>query len=87
MILPVPFFHWEPVIRSVTCYQAMCDRCGKAAVRGDYTAWVSAEQAEDAAVAGEWVKLDDGPDAGKLLCDDCWTWSDDEQHVVARPVV
>jgi hypothetical protein len=73
------------VIRPVTYYVAVCDRCGKAYEGYDYSAWSDEDSAELEATESGWEKLDDGPDAGKLLCDECWAWDDEEDCKIAKP--
>jgi hypothetical protein len=72
------------MIREVTMYQALCDRCGRHDENSDYVAWTSAEDA--ILMAEESAFLDDVN--GRLLCGDCWTWSgDDGEKVEKAPLV
>lgn len=82
------------MIREVTYYQAVCDRCGKADDQGEYTAWGDRESALTVALDdGCWQYLDaEGEDVGRcvsdgvtLLCTDCWTWDEDGERIIARP--
>jgi hypothetical protein len=65
------------VIREVTYYVVACDRCGKDADYGDYTAWSDETGARESCC---WEVLN-----GRDLCDDCWTWNEDESEIVEKP--
>lgn len=66
------------MIHEVTMYQAECDRCGHIEDDyGDFAALDDPVQAVDLALNTDvWVKVGD-----RLLCDDCWTWSADDEMV------
>jgi hypothetical protein len=70
------------MIREITMYVAECDRCGKQDNEGDYAAWAEADQAEDVATESGWEKI-----SGRLVCFDCWTYSEDGTTVVEVPAL
>ena len=71
------------MIREVTYYQAVCDRCGHVdddPEFGGCSAWSDADSARSVALESDWVEID-----GKLVCEICWAWSDDDTEIVVRP--
>lgn len=55
------------MIRPVTYYQAVCDRCGSRYVSYDYTAWSDENGALEMALESDWHMADNG----RLTCDFC----------------
>jgi hypothetical protein len=82
------------VCQPVTFYRAVCSRCGKTDTGGEYDAWGDPESAITVALDGDWKGLDKngeethGTTVGivTLLCGDCWTWAEDDEHIVAKPL-
>ena len=73
------------MIHEVTMYQAQCDRCGRIEddYCGDFAALSEPEHAVDLALESDcWQKVDE-----RLLCDECWEWSADEDEMVEKPPV
>lgn len=75
------------MIKEVTMYTVFCDRCGKDAFENssDFVAFSDQESAVTVAKEGgfEQVTKPDGTDA--IVCQECWTWSDDEESIVMKP--
>lgn len=65
--------------KTIEMYQAVCDGCGKVYDEDidDIIAWASSEQAETAAIQGEWHRSLKSTD---LLCPDCYYKEDDEDE-------
>jgi len=70
------------VIRHLLTYVAVCDRCGKTHDGGDYVGWTDAESAHTVAFESDWRLF-----AGRLLCWDCWGYSEDGSLIVELPAV
>lgn len=72
-------------VKEVTFYVAICDRCGReAGLReyGEYSAMADAETAIDMTADTGWEQLpEDQHEGRRLLCPDCWTWTDDGEKV------
>ncbi|NLZ31337.1 MAG: hypothetical protein GX885_11475 [Methanomicrobiales archaeon] len=63
------------MIKEVTMYQAVCDRCG-AIVDEEYMAWSEEWMAIEEAIENDWKEI-----SGKLYCPDCYEIEDDELTV------
>ena len=63
----------------VSCYQAVCDRCGEHVT--DYGDWcaIGPTLSDMWECLPDWLHLN-----GRDLCEDCW-WVDDNDEVVERP--
>lgn len=68
------------MIREVTMYVAICDRCGHEDRDGEYWAWAEADQAETVALESDWRKIGD-----RLVCHLCWTWDDEGNEIIEKP--
>lgn len=76
------------MIKPVTYYVAVCDRCGKEHEGSDYSAWSDAGGALDDATSYDWVMggLHDPEIAdGRLLCPDCVEWDAAGDAVREKP--
>lgn len=66
-------YHAPPVYETVTCYQAVCDRCGEHVT--EYGGWK--------AVTPRWVLWECLPDwqhiNGRDLCERCWFYNDNDE--------
>lgn len=68
-------YHAPPVYEAVSCYQAVCDRCGKHVT--DYGEWCAVGPTPEAMweFMEDWQHID-----GRDLCPSCW-WIDDNDQV------
>lgn len=61
------------MIKPVTMYSMVCDRCGKTLVYDGYiTAWTDECSASEVAQDSEWMNID-----GKDYCPDCYEYDED----------
>lgn len=62
------------MIREVTMYEAVCDRCGKSHINENmgYCAWVDGCGAVEDAYEAGWTEID-----GKLYCPDCYEYNEE----------
>lgn len=61
------------MIKPVTMYSMVCDRCGKTLVYDDYiTAWTDERSTREVAQDSEWMNIDD-----KDYCPDCYEYDED----------
>lgn len=61
------------MIKPVTMYSMVCDRCGKTLVYDDYiTAWTDECSTREVAQDSEWMNID-----GKDYCPDCYEYDED----------
>lgn len=69
------------MIKEVTMYTVICDRCGKDACQGtDWSAWGDKFDAEDVALDADWIQHE-----GKDYCTDCIEWNEDETELIPKP--
>jgi hypothetical protein len=54
------------MIRPVTYYEPVCDRCGTSEADCEYSAWAEEGAAHGAAISNGWCEVD-----GELLCPEC----------------
>ncbi len=67
------------MIKEVTMYTIVCDRCGKDACEGtDYSGWDCIEGVRESACEG-WLHED-----GKDYCWGCVEWNHDESELVPK---
>jgi len=68
------------MIKELTVYTVVCDRCAKDINEGeDYTCWNDKEYAQECALEARWIKEDD-----RHYCPDCYTHDDDDNIVIKR---
>lgn len=73
------------MIREVTMYQVVCDRCGKCAQEeSEHWAWADPDQAEDDAEYGDWLILETEVGGEAHYCEGCTMWNDDEDERVPK---
>jgi hypothetical protein len=75
------------MIKEVTMYTVICDRCGKDASEDGGSCWGSPEDAvevacEDLLLLGTYMAIE-----GKHYCGDCVMWNDDESELIPKPPV
>ena len=62
-------------------YSVECDRCGKDAQEdGDFSCFGEKDIALEDALENEFNQID-----GKDYCQDCWTWTEDGEEIIAKP--
>ena len=59
------------MIKPVTMYQVVCDRCGKQFVADDFAAWTDICTAREQAMESEWAEIGD-----KHYCPDCYEFDE-----------
>ena len=71
----------EPEYTPVSCWQAVCDRCGEHVT--DYGDWcaIGPTPSDMWECLPDWKHLN-----GRDLCEDCW-WIDDNDEIVERPPI
>jgi predicted lipoprotein with Yx(FWY)xxD motif len=68
------------MIKEVTMYTIVCDRCGVDACEGqDYSAWSDIDGARESTTDG-WLLIED-----KDYCENCQQWNDDESQLIPKP--
>ena len=68
------------MIKEVTMYSVVCDRCGKAyGVDDGIDCWVDICIAREQATESEWVEIGD-----KHYCPDCYEFSDELEEYVPK---
>ena len=67
------------MIRAVTMYQVLCDRCKATDTDSDFFAWVTADQAVDIAVESEWLAMGE-----RHYCPACVEWDEDADALVPK---
>ena len=69
------------MIKSVTMYSVVCDRCGKQFIDefNGIVAWLDEETAKEQAIESEWVKIGD-----KLYCPYCYEFDDELDKYVPK---
>jgi len=66
------------MIKPVTIYTVICDRCGKDSADGtDYSGWNDKEYSVDCATDDNWIVLDDNH-----YCPDCHEYNDDDELTI-----
>ena len=68
------------MIKKVTMFTVLCDRCGKDACEGtDWSCWDSPEAVRECSSEG-WENIDE-----KDYCPACLTWNEDESELIPKP--
>lgn len=69
------------MIKEVTYYTVICDRCGKDNGHGaEYAAWGTDGDAECDAQENDWECIGKGH-----YCPDCVMWNEDESELIPKP--
>ena len=71
------------MIKPVTMYSVVCDRCGKAFVDecNGIVAWLDEGTAKEQAMESEWVEIGD-----KHYCPDCYEFDDELDEYVPKMI-
>lgn len=70
------------MIKEVTMYTMVCDRCGVDACAGtDWSCWDSPEAVRESCCEG-WEEI-----GGMDYCNGCLTWNEDESELIAKPPI
>lgn len=67
------------MIKPVTMYTAVCDRCGKQFVADDFAAYTDICTAREQAMESEWIEIGD-----KHYCPDCYEFDDELDEYVPK---
>ena len=68
------------MIKLVTMYSLVCDRCGKVNENYDgIIAWLDERTAKEQAIESEWVEIGD-----KHYCPDCYEFDDELDEYVTK---
>ena len=67
------------MIKPVTMYSVVCDRCGKQFVADDFAAWTDICTAREQAMESEWAEIED-----KHYCPDCYEFNDELDEYVPK---
>lgn len=69
------------MIKEVTMYTVVCDRCGKDnGEGGEFACWGDEFDARYDAESNDWNEIE-----GKDYCQDCVMWNEDESELVPKP--
>ena len=69
------------MIKPVTMYTVVCDRCGKQFVADDFAAWTDICTAREQAMESEWTEIGD-----KHYCPDCYEFNDELDEYVPKMI-
>lgn len=68
------------MIKEVTMYTVICDRCGKDACEGqEYSCWEDEFAAREMCCHDDWHEIND-----KDYCPACVTWNADESELIPK---
>lgn len=67
------------MIKEVTCYDIICDSCGKSLTKESEMCYPDTESAEMVAIDTEWKKI-----SGKHYCSDCYKLDEDTYEYVPK---
>ena len=67
------------MIKEVTCYDIICDRCGKSLTKESEMCYPDTESAEMVAMDTEWKKI-----CGKHYCSDCYELDEKTDEYVTK---
>lgn len=67
------------MIKPVTMYSVICDRCGKLFEADDSVAWTDKQSARFYALESEWKEIDN-----KHYCPDCYEFDDNSEKYVPK---
>lgn len=67
------------MIKPVTMYSVVCDRCGKTFVADDSIAWTDKQSAIFYALESQWLEI-----GGKHYCPDCYEFNDELDEYVPK---
>ena len=67
------------MIKSITMYSVVCDRCGKIFETDGCIAWLDEGTAKEQAIESEWVEICD-----KHYCPDCYEFDDELDKYVPK---
>lgn len=67
------------MIKPVTMYSVVCDRCGKTFEADDSVAWTDKQSARFYALESEWKEIDN-----KHYCPDCYEFDDELDEYVPK---
>lgn len=69
----------KKMIKPVTMYQVVCDRCGKIFETDDIVAWTDKQSARFYALESEWKEI-----GNKHYCPECYEFDDELDKVVQK---
>lgn len=69
------------MIKPVTMYSVVCDRCGKQFVADDFAAWTDICTAREQAMESEWAEIGD-----KHFCPDCYEFDDELDECIPKMI-
>ena len=67
------------MIKPVTMYSVVCDRCGKEFETYDFVAWTDECSAREQALESEWQEI-----GGKHYCPDCYEYDENTDEYVPK---